>query len=109
MYENDIASDTIDIMDVWAVYFQEGENRIRAEIALDEIIEDPKRAPDVMADMGWLFFIPEGDVESTLASGSSEAGDWLGKESWQAMSRRMARFLQIRDGSNSSKLEMGPN
>ena len=109
MYENDIASDTIDIMDVWAVYFQEGENRILAEIALGAIIEGTEQAPDVMADMGWLLLIPKGDVESTLASGSSEAGDWLRKESWPDMSRRMARFLQIRDGSNSSKLEMGPN
>ena len=109
MYENDIASDTIDIMDVWAVYFQEGENRILAEIALGAIIEGTEQAPDVMADMGWLLSIPKEDVEPTLASGSSEAGDWLRKESWQAMSRRMARFLQIRDGSNSSKLEKGPN
>ena len=109
MYENDIASDTIDIMDVWAVYFQEGESSIMAEIALGAIIEGTEQAPDVMADMGWLLLIPKGDVESTLASGSSEAGDWLRKESWRDMSRRMARFLQIRDGSNSSKLEMGPN
>ena len=72
MRTTDIASDTIDIMDVWAVYFQERESRCQAEIALAEITEGTEQAPDVMADMRWLLLLKE-DVQSTLQSGSSEA------------------------------------
>ena len=97
MYEYDIASDIIDIMDVWAVYFQEGESRIMAEIVLAAIIEGTEQAPDVMADMCWLLWIRKGDVESTLRS--SEAGAWL--ESDSESKARMARFLRIRDGPPS--------
>ena len=98
-YENEIAIDTIDIMDVWAAYFQEGESSIMAEIALDAIIGGSEEAPDVMADMSWLLWIPKGDVESTLESGSSEAGAWLGNET--ESETRMTRFLRIRDGPPS--------
>ena len=99
-YDNEIAIDTIDIMDVWAAYFQEGESGIMAEIALDAIIEGSEEAPDVMADMSWLHWIPKEDLASTLDSGSSEAGARLGNDFERET--QMTRFLRIRDEGSGS-------
>ena len=99
-YENEIAIDTIDIMDVWAAYFQEGESSIMAEIALDAIIEGSEEAPDVMADMSWPHWIPKEDLASTLDSASSEAGARLGNDFERETP--MTRFLRIRDEGSGS-------